>query len=107
VSRAPTTCPQCGSPIGVQQDWCLRCGTGARTRMVPTPNWRLPIATVLAIVLLAGAALVVAFLALTADTATTATVTTPPPPAVTATPTATPTPPTTPATATTPATPTT
>jgi hypothetical protein len=92
VTASGTTCPQCGSPIAPQQDWCLACGTGARTRMVPTPNWRLPIATILAIVLLAGSALVVAFLALTGDTSTTTTVTTPAPaaaPVTTTTPAAT------------------
>jgi hypothetical protein len=79
VSESGTTCPQCGAPIAAQQDWCLRCGTGARTRMVPTPNWRLPIATALAIVVLAGATLVVAFVSLTADPSTTQTVTAPAP----------------------------
>ncbi len=67
----------CGSPIARQQDWCLQCGTGARTRMVPTPNWRLPIAALVAIVVIAGAALAIAFVSLTADTSTTKTITAP------------------------------
>ena len=35
-------CPRCSSPIGPEQDWCLECGAPARTRLAPTPNWRLP-----------------------------------------------------------------
>ena len=48
---APGTvaCPRCGASIGPDQDWCLDCGAPARTRLVPTPNWRAPVA-VLAVV---------------------------------------------------------
>jgi hypothetical protein len=80
------SCPICGARIARQQDWCLECGTGARTRMVPTPNWRLPIATLIAVIAIAGAALAVALVSLTNDTSTTQTITTPAttPPATTA-----------------------
>ena len=43
---APGTvaCPRCGASVGPEQDWCLECGAPARTRLVPTPNWRAPVA---------------------------------------------------------------
>jgi hypothetical protein len=64
---APLRCPRCGAGLGPEQDWCLECGAPARTRLAPTPNWRLPIAAVAVIVLLAGVALAFAFTRLTRD----------------------------------------
>ncbi|MTD47051.1 hypothetical protein GKE82_22865 [Conexibacter sp. W3-3-2] len=58
-------CPRCAAPVGPEQDWCLNCGAAARTRLAPTPNWRLPIAGLAAVVVVAVLALVVAFAALT------------------------------------------
>ena len=63
----PATCPRCGAPLGEDQDWCLECGAPARTRLAPTPNWHIPAALLAVIVALAGAALAVAFVALTRD----------------------------------------
>ena len=67
---APGTiaCPRCATAIARDQDWCLACGAPARTRLVPTPNWRAPIALPAVIATLAGIALAVAFVALTNDT---------------------------------------
>ena len=67
---APGTiaCPRCATVIGPDQDWCLACGAPARTRLVPTPNWRAPVALLALIAALAGIALAVAFVALTNDT---------------------------------------
>jgi hypothetical protein len=67
---APGTiaCPRCATTIGPDQDWCLACGAPARTRLVPTPNWRAPVALLAVIATLAGIALAVAFVALTHDT---------------------------------------
>jgi hypothetical protein len=49
---ASETCPLCGSPLGTEQEWCLRCGAAARTRLASTPNWRTPLVALgLAIVL--------------------------------------------------------
>lgn len=58
-------CPRCGSAVGPVQDWCLTCGAAARTRLAATPNWRLPIAALAGIVVLAVLALAVAFAVLT------------------------------------------
>ena len=66
---APGTiaCPRCATVIGPDQDWCLDCGAPARTRLVPTPNWRAPVAVLAVIVVLAGIALAIAFVSLTND----------------------------------------
>ncbi len=60
-------CPRCSAAIGPEQDWCLECGAPARTRLAPTPNWRVPTLAIGAIVLLAGALLAFAFVKLTGD----------------------------------------
>lgn len=72
-------CPRCQAPVAPDQDWCLECGAAARTRLAPTPNWRLPVAALALVALLAGIGLAVAFVALTNDNtkATTATTTAP------------------------------
>jgi hypothetical protein len=98
-------CPRCQRPVAPDQDWCLECGAAARTRLAPTPNWRLPIIVLALVAVLAGAGLAVAFVALTDDNSkapTTATSETAP--AVATEPTAAPTPTTPPTSATTPAT---
>jgi len=35
-------CPLCGAALGPFQEWCMRCGAAARTRLAATPNWRTP-----------------------------------------------------------------
>ena len=48
-------CPLCAAPLKPEQDWCLRCGTGARTRLAAPPKWKaLAIALVLLVVLALG-----------------------------------------------------
>jgi hypothetical protein len=75
--HAPTPralrCPRCGAEVGPEQDWCLECGAPARTRLAPTPNWKLPVAAVAVVVVLAGIALAIAFNALTNDNGVVAT----------------------------------
>ena len=81
-----TACPRCGAPVAADQDWCLRCGDAARTRLVPTPNWRWPVALVAVVATLAALAIALAFVELTRDPApatTTAPATTAAPPAAT------------------------
>jgi hypothetical protein len=60
-------CPRCASAVGPDQEWCLECGAPARTRLVPTPNWRAPVAALAVVAVLAGLGLAVAFVALTND----------------------------------------
>lgn len=40
-------CPLCGAQLAADQDWCLRCGAAARTRLAATPGWRAPLALLL------------------------------------------------------------
>ncbi len=48
-------CPLCVAPLRPEQDWCLRCGTGARTRLAAPPKWKgLVVAFVLVVVLSLG-----------------------------------------------------
>jgi RNA polymerase subunit RPABC4/transcription elongation factor Spt4 len=56
VTPAPTPflCSRCQTPLQPDQEWCLNCGTAARTAIAATPNWKRPI------VLLAVAAAVFA-----------------------------------------------
>jgi hypothetical protein len=120
-----TACPRCGAHVAEGQDWCLSCGDAARTRLAPTPNWRLPIALAAIVAALALLVIAISFVALTRDDApvqptTSAPATTTAPPVTTAPPAATTAPPvttappatttpgaTTPSTASTPTTPTT
>ena len=60
-------CPRSGATVAPDQDWCLDCGSAARTRLCPTPNWRAPVAALAIVALLAGIGLAVAFVALTND----------------------------------------
>jgi hypothetical protein len=64
---APGTiaCPRCSATVGPIQEWCLQCGAPARTRLVPTPNWRAPLLVLALIATLAGIALAIAFVELT------------------------------------------
>lgn len=69
-STAPNgaiACPRCAATIGPEQEWCLACGDAARTRLVPTPSWKAPIAIVALIAAVAGLALAVAFVELTGN----------------------------------------
>jgi hypothetical protein len=72
----PLRCPRCGANVAPEQDWCLECGAPARTRLAPTPNWRLPVAFLAAVALIAGLALAVAFSSLTKDDGTVSAATT-------------------------------
>jgi hypothetical protein len=60
-------CPRCSAAVQADQDWCLECGAAARTRLAPPANWRLPVALLATIALVAGVAIAVAFVALTND----------------------------------------
>jgi len=83
----PDPCPRCGAPLEPDQEWCLSCGTAARTTIAAPPAWRVPLAVLAVVALLCGAALAWAFVELTnndddvraATTAPVTTTTAPPP----------------------------
>jgi hypothetical protein len=75
-------CPLCGTPLRPEQDWCLRCGAAARTRLAATPNWKTPIATIAVVAALALGVLAAALVKLAGGSSSssapsTTTVTTP------------------------------
>ncbi|MCW3028419.1 MAG: hypothetical protein JWN81_1630 [Solirubrobacterales bacterium] len=45
-------CPLCATPLQPEQEWCLSCGAAARTRLAASPNWRAPIAAIVAVLAL-------------------------------------------------------
>ena len=57
-------CARCGAEVPADADWCLSCGLAARTRIAPTPRWRIPVFVAAVLCALALAALAVAFVAL-------------------------------------------
>jgi hypothetical protein len=97
-----TQCPRCSAPLTPDQDWCLQCGLAARTRLAPTPDWRLPLVAAIVAALLGAGGLAFAFVKLTSDDGPVTTTTTPA--ATTTTPAATTTTTTTTATTTAPST---
>ncbi len=65
--RPPSTpCGVCRAPVPEDQEWCLHCGT-ARTLVHRTGDWRLPVALVATIVVLALAAFSIALISLSAQ----------------------------------------
>lgn len=64
-AESAARCFHCGAELAPEQDWCLECGTAARTRIVPPPSWRGPVAIVALVVLLAGAGIALAFVEVT------------------------------------------
>ena len=83
-------CPLCGAPLAPEQDWCLRCGGAARTRLAASPRWTAPIIAVATVAVLSLGVLAAALVSLAGSSSSrpvpaTTTVTIP---AVTVTPTA-------------------
>ena len=60
-------CPLCGAPLGAEQEWCLRCGGAARTRLAAIPNWRTPIVALSVVVVLSLGALSAALVSLAGE----------------------------------------
>src|SRR5664280_1755713 len=60
-------CPLCGAPLDPQQEWCLRCGAAARTRLAASPNWKGPVAALAVVGILALGALAAALVKLAGD----------------------------------------
>jgi len=64
---ATEACPLCGAPLLADQDWCLRCGAAARTRLAAAPRWRGPVITLAVVVVLALGVLVASLVRLAGD----------------------------------------
>lgn len=72
-------CPLCGAPLQGEQEWCLRCGAAARTRLASSPRWRGPLATVAVIAALALGVLAAALVTLAGGSGGAGSATTAPP----------------------------
>jgi len=57
-------CPLCGAPLHTDQDWCLRCGAAARTRLAAPRNWKAPTIAVAVVAALSLAVLAAALVKL-------------------------------------------
>jgi hypothetical protein len=68
TSAEPDRCAQCGAPLADDQEWCLECGS-SRTLIYTAPDWRLPVAIVLAVIALAIAGFAFALARLTDNSA--------------------------------------
>jgi hypothetical protein len=76
-SSAPgDACPLCGSPLHREQEWCLRCGAAARTRLAATPNWKAPLVAIAVVAALSLGVLTAALVDLAGNSTSSATVTT-------------------------------
>ena len=58
-------CPLCGERLDGEQEWCLRCGAAARTRLAGAPNWKGPVVGLGAVGAIALGVLAAALVALT------------------------------------------
>ncbi|MGO9489445.1 MAG: hypothetical protein ACLQBB_10510 [Solirubrobacteraceae bacterium] len=60
-------CPLCGAPLAPDQEWCLRCGAAARTRLAAAPQWKAPLIALAVVAALALGALAAALVKLAGD----------------------------------------
>jgi hypothetical protein len=67
AAPASEACPLCNAPLAPDQEWCLRCGAAARTRLAAAPNWRGPLLALAAVVALALGVLTAALVKLAGD----------------------------------------
>ena len=63
-ASADDSCPMCGAPLHPDQEWCLRCGAAARTRVASSSNWKAPIVAVAVVAAFALAVLAAALVKL-------------------------------------------
>jgi hypothetical protein len=61
-------CPLCGAPLAAEQEWCLRCGAAARTRLAAAPSWKGPLIAGAVVAALALGVLAAALVKLAGDT---------------------------------------
>jgi hypothetical protein len=69
ATESPPTrrCPHCDAPMAPEQDWCLECGVAVTTRVARPPGWGVPVAIVVAALVIAGAAVFITIGLLTDD----------------------------------------
>jgi hypothetical protein len=71
AAPAPSeVCPLCGASLGPEQDWCLRCGAAARTRLAASPRWRAPVIALAVVAALALGVLAASLVKLAGDSGT-------------------------------------
>lgn len=75
TARAGEACPLCGAPLDAEQEWCLRCGAAARTRLAPSSNWRAPIIALAVVATLSLGVLAAALVKLAGGSSSTTNVT--------------------------------
>jgi SPOR domain len=63
---ADSVCSQCGAELADDQEWCLECG-GARTLIHSPPDWRIPVAVIGGVVLIALVVLAIVLVNLSAN----------------------------------------
>jgi hypothetical protein len=63
-------CPLCGATLERDQEWCVRCGAAARTRLAAPTNWKAPILAIALVLALALGALVASLVKLTGNSST-------------------------------------
>jgi hypothetical protein len=61
-------CPLCDSSLEATQDWCLRCGAAARTRLAAAPRWKALVLLLATVAVLALGVLAAALVKLAGDT---------------------------------------
>ncbi len=64
---ARETCPLCGAPLEPEQEWCLRCGAAARTRLAASSNRKAPILAFAVVALLSLGVLAASLVKLAGD----------------------------------------
>jgi predicted amidophosphoribosyltransferase len=57
-------CPLCQAPLRSDQNWCLRCGAAARTRLAAQPKWKALVVALLLVVVLSMGVLAAALVKL-------------------------------------------
>jgi hypothetical protein len=63
-------CPLCGAPLDHDQEWCMRCGAAARTRLAAPTNWKAPIVALALVVTFALGGLAAALVKLASSNGT-------------------------------------
>jgi len=74
-THAVDACPLCGAYLDPGQEWCMRCGAAARTRLAASPNLRAAITVLAILVALSLGVIAAAVVTLAGDSRPAATVT--------------------------------